>query len=893
MGRIKKLIRLSYIILLLFWFNLSFSQTTITGIITDSTKAAIPFANVVLSNQEQLIIAYTFTDEKGQYVLKFDKIGNFNLRFSAMGFETVIVSITISTETKELVKNAILKEKSFELNEVIVQANTPITVKRDTVVFIASAFKKGNEQVVEDLLKNIPGLNIDSNGSIKVNNTEVEKVMVDGDDFFDKGYKILTKNMPVNPIEKVEILNHYSNNKLLKGVEHSDKIALNLILKDDAKRQWFGNLNMGYALASQSNYEVQSNLMNFGKKNKYYFLTNLNNIGDDAIGDVYQLIHPFRFDEPGSIGDDETANTLLELSALVPNFKASRTNFNNAELLSLNAIFNPNKKLKIKPLAFFNWDENDFFRNQIEAFSLSNTNFTNTENFKLRNKKIIGFGKIDMLYDLSKTKMLEMTTKFNNEHQKNVSYLEFNSDLPQESLKSNNQLFDQKISFTNKFKKHSALLLTARYINEKTPQTYTLDQFFYQGLFPSFSNADNVSQQSENQMQFAGFEAHLLDRKVNGSLLELKIGNQFREDVLNTTFALKDQNTVLSVPPNYQNKLNYRVNDLYINTKYRLKLKQFAIIARMDLHQLYNQLKSFDALKKQEPFFVNPSLGFDWELNKKNKITASYSQNTTNAKVLDVYDNYVLTSFRSFSKGTAHFNQLDASSLTLNYQLGDWSDKFFANTFIFYNKNHDFFSNNSQITQNYSLSDKILIKDRDMLMASSSIDRYFKSISSNLKLELSYSKSNYKNSINGSALREVIASNYNYGFSLRSGFSGIFNYDIGTKWTTNQIKTSFKNSFTDNMSYLDLSFVFNDKFDTQLQSERYIFGSIDQDNTYYFLDLTSHYNFKANKLSFALSAKNLLNTTRFKNFSISDISTTTTSYRLLPRYILVSLQYRF
>ena len=869
------------------------AQTTISGNIADPAKAAIPYANIILSNPENAIIAYTFSDEFGHFILNFEKIGAFNLRFSAMGFETLIIPIAITTETKELVKDAILKEKSFQLNEVIIQANTPITVKRDTIVFIASAFKKGTEQVVEDLLKNIPGLNVSTDGVIKVNNQEVEKVMVDGDDFFDKGYKILTKNMPVNPIERVEILKHYSNNKLLKDVEHSDKIALNLILKDDAKRQWFGNLNMGYALASQSNYEVQSNLMNFGKKNKYYFLTNLNNIGNDAIGDVYQLIHPFHFDEPGSIGDDETANTLLGLSAFVPNFKASRTNFNNAELLSLNAILNPNKKLKIKPLAFFNWDENDFFRNQIEAFSFNNTSFTNTENFKLRKKKIIGFGKIDMSYDISKTKMFELTTKFNNEHQKNVSHLEFNSDLTQESLKSNNQLFDQKISFTNKFKKHSALLLTARYINEKTPQTYTLNQFFYQGLFPSFSNANNVSQQSENQMQFAGFEAHLLDRKVNGSLLELKIGNQFREDVLNTAFALKDQNTVLTVPLNYQNKLNYRVNDLYINTKYRLKLKQFAIITRLDIHQLYNQLESLDALKKQQPFFVNPSLDFDWELNKKNKFLVSYSQNTTNAKVLDVFSNFVLTGFRSFSKGTNRFDQLDASSLTFNYQLGDWSDKFFANTVILYNKNHDFFSSNSQITQNYSQSDKILIKDREILMLSTSIDRFFKGISSNLKLEFQYSESNYKNSINNSALREVIASNYNYGFSLRSGFSGIFNYDIGTKWTSNQIKTSFKNSFTDNMSYLDLSFVFSDKFDTQLQSERYAFGSINQDNAYYFLDITSHYNFKANKLSFALSAKNLFNTTRFKNFSISDISTTTTSYRLLPRYILVSLQYRF
>jgi len=192
-----------------------------------------------------------------------------------------------------------------------------------------------------------------------------------------------------------------------------------------------------------------------------------------------------------------------------------------------------------------------------------------------------------------------------------------------------------------------------------------------------------------------------------------------------------------------------------------------------------------------------------------------------------------------------------------------------------------------------SQSDKILIKDREMLLVSSTIDRYFKTISSNLKLKFGYSKSNYKNSVNSANLREVTVSNYDYGLSLRSGFRGVFNYDIGTKWTTSQIKTSFKNTFTDNMSYLDLSFVFNDKFDAQLQTERYFFGNLERDNTYYFMDLTANYKPKKSKLILSLSAKNLFNTSRFKNYSISDISTSTTAYRLLPRYILVSLKYRF
>ena len=166
-------------------------------------------------------------------------------------------------------------------------------------------------------------------------------------------------------------------------------------------------------------------------------------------------------------------------------------------------------------------------------------------------------------------------------------------------------------------------------------------------------------------------------------------------------------------------------------------------------------------------------------------------------------------------------------------------------------------------------------------------------MSSNLKVDLGYSQSEFKNIVNNSNLRQVTSNNYNYGLELRSGFSGIFNYHIGTKWTTTEIETTINNSFTNNVSFLDLSFVFDKKFDVQIQSERYYFGNLQSDNTYYFLDFDARYKLIENKLTLGLSDKNLFNTKRFRNFSISDIGTSTTQYRLLPRFVLLKLEYRF
>jgi len=885
----------SLIILLFFIQVFSYAQTKVYGFITDGNNSPLYSVSVILKDSiNNSILSYTYSNDKGSYILRTEKLGTFNLTFSSLGFKNKTVNAIIDGEQKEIKIDVILTKKPFELDEVIIQSEKTITIKKDTVEVKVSKYLTSNDVTVEDLLKKIPGVTVSREGTIKIGNKEIEKLMIDGDDFFDKGYKILSKNMPPDQLNKIQILQKYSNNKLLKGIEESEKVALNLVLKDDAKRQWFGNFSIGYDIAFNNRYSIKSYLMNFGKKNKFIFLSNFNNIGYDATGDINHLIRPFRSGEPASIGDNQSAFSILNLSAYTPNFKASRTNFNNAELASLNAIFILSKKIKLKTIGFFNWDENDFFSSSINSYTTNGTDFTNTEDFVLRNKKFVGFGKIDFNYDISKTKTLEITTKYNNQDNKSNSNLVFNGIASLENLTSINTLFDQKVTFTNKFKDHKVFLLTGRYINEKTPQYYTNNQFFYEDLFPNSSVANNIIQQSENQMQFAGFNAHLLDRKKNGNLLELQFGNEYRQDKLNTTFSLYEDTTLIEIPNGYQNNAKYQSNNLHLKTKYRIKMNDFAITGKLDFHQLFNNLVFDGFSENKNPFFINPRIGFDWEINNKNKVTSSYSYNTKNAKIIDVYNGYILQNFNYFSKGTGSFNQLDASTVIFNYQLGNWSDVFFANTSIIYNKNFDFFSTNSIVTQNYTQSEKIIIKDRESLTVFTDINKYFKIISSNFKISASYIKSNYKNVVNNSELREVNSKNYNYGFELRSGFQGVFNYHFGSKWSTNEIQSTINNSFTNNESFIDLSFDINEKFDFQVQTERYYFGNIDAENSvYYFADLEARYKLKKNKLTFSLSGKNLFNTDTFTTFSISDISTSTTEYRLLPRYVLLKMEYRF
>lgn len=873
-------------------FRFVYAQTKISGVVVSNDNIEISGAIIVVKDLEDTKIhSFHYTDEHGRFDfdLAFEK--QILIKISSLGFNESVQIIRLSDNEHDLRIKIVLTPQNYELNEIIIQGEKSVTQNRDTINLKTKFFVDGTEQTVEELLRKIPGVQVEANGTIKVGNEEIEKLMIDGDDFFERGYKILSKNMPAYPIEEVEILKNYSNNPLLKNIERSNKVALNLKLNEGAKRLWFGNIEA--QIGNDSFYQFKSNLMNFGKKNKFYFFSNLNSIGYDAIGDIQDLIQPFRLDEPSSIGDDQALNPLLRLQPESTRFKRSRINFNNAKLLSLNGIFNITEKLKVKALGFFNNDETLFFRNTNETVAINNTSFNNSEQYVLCNQTATTFGKLDINYNMSKTSSIDAITKYNFTSQSDNASLIFNDNSTLENLEHQRNLVDQKINYTKKLNEKRVLLITGRLINEHSPQNYAVNQFFYSELFPLTINVNNVAQFVDNELSFVGFNAHLLQRFKNGNLFEVMLGNKLRSDIIKSEFNLRDDEAIVTRPLNFQNNSSYRVNDSYLKSKYVIKLGAIYLNANIEVHQLFNELTNNHIVQSESPLFINASTGFIWELNTRNKFNTSYSYNKKNAGILDVYSDFVLTGFRSFERGTGDFNQLSNSSLVFNYQLGNWSDRFFTNTVLVYNKNHDFFSTNTTLNQNFVLSDKILIKDRELLSFVTTLDYYLKSLKSNIKLDLGYTKSEFKNIVNNSQLRQVISNSYNYGFELRSSYNGVFNFHIGSKWSETAIRTINTNSFSNNISFLDLTFIFNKKFDLQIQSERYYFGNLLTNNTFYFLDVDLRYKLIENKLTIGLSGKNLFNTSRFREFSVNDIGSSTTEYRLLPRYVLFKSEYRF
>jgi hypothetical protein len=866
--------------------NLS-AQTTIFGQIKDDNSQPLSSINITVKiAQSQTIIAYAYTDKEGHYLIKLNKPGNYEIDFSAISYKKSINLLEVeANHMYEL--NGVLTALNFQLKEVIVQTKKPITVKGDTIIYDAAFFAKGNENVVEDLLKKIPGLSVAKDGTIRIGNQEVEKIMVEGDDFFGKGYRILTKNMKANIIESVEVYKKYSNNKLLKGLETSDNVAINLKLKDSLKRQLFGDLNLGYGVIKA--YDNHLNLMSLGKKAKFYWLGNFDNVGNDVTGDLNYLIYSPASSAIGDVSTDMSTKNFFSFPTTIYGLKPELVDLKATTLTSINFIYNLNKNLKLKLLNLVNWEGNKFISFGYDAFKIATSEFTNTVNNKISKAQFTSFNKLELTLDISKTQIIDFSSKYKFGHENLINDLNFNGADQNNRLRNGGILFDQTVNYTNRYSDSSVFAITVRFIKENSPQDYQSNHFLFANLF-NISNITFSEQHIKNEMQCFGVGFNLLKHKG----FELKSGIQFRRDLLKSNLIFSAIDQVKYTPADYQNYLEYNVGDIYLGLKYNYKIKDAVFFCELETHQLSNSKKTNGKNDQQYPIYLNPKIGFNWRINERNIITSYYSYNKVNSNIDDIYENYLLSDYNSFSKGVSSFNQLGNSTILTNYIIGDYSSLIFANVNLLYLKYYDFFASNFIINQNYAQIDRIKIKNKGLLNFNSDVSIALKKIQNNLKFDFGFSTSNYKNQYNSGPLVNVNTNSYNFSLELHSVFNGFFNYEIGSSWTSSKIQSSNTKSTTDNLTFLNLSVNINKKINATVQSEQYRFNDFENKKARYnFIDVNLNYVVKENKLKISLTGKNLTNTKNYISQNITDVTFYRREYQLRPRIILLKTEFRF
>jgi len=274
-----------YILSILLFFSVaSFAQRgSLSGRLIDSVGGqSLKAASItVLVAQDSTLEVFGLSDDDGYFNLKGISQGQFLVKITFEGYKTVRRRITISKDKFAVdLGNIYMKVKTKELEEVVVEAS-PIVIKKDTIEYNASSFKTKPNSVVEDLLKKLPGVDVDKKGNVTAQGETVQQVLVDGKKFFGNDPKMATRNLPPDIVDKIQVYDAQSDQSVFSGFDDGTRTkTINITTKKDKRAGVFGKAFAG--AGDDQRYEGSVNLNRFKNNQQMSFVSEANNVNKQA-----------------------------------------------------------------------------------------------------------------------------------------------------------------------------------------------------------------------------------------------------------------------------------------------------------------------------------------------------------------------------------------------------------------------------------------------------------------------------------------------------------------------------------------------------------------------------------------------------------------------------------
>lgn len=267
------------------------AQCKISGTVKGESGEPIIAAVVTVSNSTNTSQSeHSITDDKGEYNLAIKKPGAYTISVSCLGYKTQEQKIGIKDTDTSLNLSFLLKEDTQLLDEVTVTGRrTGIAFRGDTVRYDTGLFKDGSEKVLGDVLNKLPGIEVDGTGKVKSQGKDVDKVLFNGQDFFNGNSQVAVNNLPADIADNVEVINNYSEYSLLDGFQSHDGTAINIGVNKGFLGKLSGEISAAYGIKNK--YQYQGNLMKIGTKSMLSFIGSYNNTGAEvfSLDDYIQL----------------------------------------------------------------------------------------------------------------------------------------------------------------------------------------------------------------------------------------------------------------------------------------------------------------------------------------------------------------------------------------------------------------------------------------------------------------------------------------------------------------------------------------------------------------------------------------------------------------------------
>ena len=608
----------------------------IHGSVLDSLEGTVPGATVMLVGaQDSILKVFTVTDKNGMFVLPNVKPNDYLFKVSYFGYAPYTQELSISNTSNDTVIGKIqLKPKMLE--EVEVKAYfIPIQIKGDTIEYDSRAFNTDQHDAVEELLKQLPGVEVAADGSIKAQGKQVGKILVDGEEFFGDDPTIATKNLPADAVKKVQVFDKQSDMAEFTGVEDgNDVTTINLKLKDSHKRGAFGNLEGGVGKdqgidLAENRYKVKGNIHYFNKKWQASVIGLGNNVNETG----FSIQDYINFQ--GGIAKLMNNGGLQVGDELALNYGRNNDGYLSTVATGMNFNYKPSKKTTLNGSTFLNRFDNTYRKEIDRTTQYSDSSVQSRLIDDYRNDRLNNKFKLDIEHKIDSSQVINVKT--------NGSWSDrsYNGENFQENFRSDANLansfrtnldqnaqgydFGGGVDYRKKFRRIGQFMGGGLSYQQSRDNEFA-ELFYNSVLFSSGNQLGNTARQIQNVLTSAtDLEANWMYSHAfsKRTLLQLDLSHtrssESREKEVNDVVNdLELFNEYFSADGDYlaassQAELRYR----YIKKKFKANV--------FGAYQNTNMSAQNILLNAQTFQYALPGFGLQWKPKKGMDIDLSYS----------------------------------------------------------------------------------------------------------------------------------------------------------------------------------------------------------------------------------------------------------------------------
>lgn len=853
---------MKYLLLLLLslFSTLSFGQIKVWGKTTDIYENGIANVNIIIKKtQTNKILQFSSSGNDGNYSVNCQSASDsITITFSFLGYETQSFTINSSGEL-----NVLLISKEVTLKEISIEGIQRIRISGDTVEYSTKAFSDGTEKAIEDVIRKLPGIDVSEEGKIRFKGKEIDKILLDGTDMFSADYRLASKNVPAKFIDKIQAIENYHENSMLKNAEKSDKIILNLSLDEkNVKSDIFGELSLsgGY----ENKYELASNLFSITKKIKIYNTTNFNNSerhsafsSKENIENLY-TDYNFTFVNSGLVEHD-----------FIPNINTNEINVGKTkrEFNSFNIAYRPDSKLELQGNILFNKNKDSFdtFQKTIYSNILSIEEHSN-----LNQQPQTILGSLKLGYQIKENLKLDYQGVFDKDVKKDQNNL-FTSSFFNEKTKGKHLFINNKLNFTLAMKDSAAFLFNVALLTNKNNQDFAY----------SSDNINLIDQRIKAGNVLYKMAVNYYKKNNDRFFYTLAVEYSWKKQQIFTKPDLIDEFNVFGSTTSdilFRSNLYYA----YSKSKFRAEI-QFG-------YKKQELLKNNNILYNKKDFVVAPHIQYSLDLKPHLiSLSASYSQRPIDLN--NHIQDSIHTSYRSLYIGTDEY--VTGGNISMGF-LYSCFDIFKQTTFVIGGNrilSMNVFANNLLITPQANYSSLIPNSNRTTDILFANLKKYFDPLRFTMNIDNSLSYMKYYNAINSDFQKKNKTYSYYARLSIKSALDIPINYTVGSVFRYSCFKAEKTNSHMSNYSFFQDILIKVGNFKTRISFDECFLGK--NEKFYFFISPSFEYCLPESNVSFKIDAYNILNHKKIYDYSVDDYSATEIHYRIMPSQVLLSFNLRF